>query len=262
MKKITSLVLRTAGINCDAETVRALKLAGSDQVDLHHINRLKEEKSLFKKYDFIVIPGGFTYGDTVSAGKILANETKFIFKEEMKDFLNRGKLLLGICNGFQVLVKSGILSDRKDSPQSYSLIRNDSKRFECRWIYLKSTGSNFWTKGLPEVIALPIAHGEGKFVTDNKATLNKLKDKSIAFRYCDANGNTDNISFPDNPNGSSLGIAGIIDPTEQILGMMPHPERFVYEHQHPWYHTLRANEKKIVPFGLQIFKNAVEKLKK
>lgn len=262
MKKVTSLVLRTAGVNCDKETVQALKLAGSDTVDLLHINVLKKQKKIFKKYNFIVIPGGFSYGDTVSAGKILANETKFIFKKEIKDFLKKGNLLMGICNGFQVLVKSGILSDNKTSTQSYSLIQNDSRKFECRWIHLKINNNSFWTENLPDVITLPIAHAEGKFVIKNKDLLKKLINNNVIFQYCDETGNEKNTEYPVNPNGSLLNIAGIIDKSTQILGIMPHPERFINNFHHPYWNHLKINNKENSPFGLQIFKNAIKKLKK
>lgn len=262
-KKVTSLVLRTAGVNCDAETVRALKAAGADKIDLHHINVLKNKSKLLKKYDLIILPGGFSYGDTVSAGKILANEIKFIFKEEIKKFLKRGKLIIGICNGFQILVKSGILSNNKSFQQSYSLIHNDSKKFESRWINLKINKKSFWTKNLPDTISLPIAHGEGKFVTDTKTALNILKtDNQIIFQYADNTGNEKNDKYPINPNGSYLNIAGITDKSGQILGLMPHPERFTDLHHHPYWNSLIVNNKTIFPHGLQIFKNAIKKLKK
>lgn len=258
MKKISSLVLRTAGVNCDAETVRALKMAGSNRVDLLHINVLKRQKKPLAKYDFILLPGGFSYGDTVSAGKILANEIKHIFQEEITGFLKKGKLILGICNGFQILVKSGVLSDNQKFQQSYSLIDNDSRRFECRWIKLKINSNSFWTKNLPEIITLPIAHGEGKFVTKNTAqVLDLKKHNQIIFQYSDKLGDIENKTYPVNPNGSILNIAGITDRSGQILGMMPHPERFASIHHHPNWTT----EKKLFPFGLQLFKNAIDKLK-
>ncbi len=260
--KINSLVLRTAGVNCDAETVRALKLAGSEKVDLFHINQLKKQKQLLRRYDFIVLPGGFSYGDTVSAGIILANEITFIFKKEINDFLKKGKLLMGICNGFQVLVKSGILSDNKEFEQSYSLIENDCKKFECRWINLKIDKNSFWTENLPAVITLPIAHGEGKFVARDKKSLDDLLQESkVIFQYCDKNGNDEIKDYPYNPNGSFLNIAGITGRSGQILGMMPHPERFSISFQHPFWTALKENNKKVIPFGLQIFKNAINELR-
>jgi len=261
MSKIISLVLRTAGINCDKETVEALKLAGSNKVDLLHINKLKKQKKMFTKYDLIVFPGGFSYGDTVSAGKILANEMKFIFKEEIEKFLQRGKFIIGICNGFQVLLKSGIFSSKKKFEQTYSLIENDNRRFECRWVYLRVNRNVFWTKNLPEVISLPIAHGEGKFVTTENELKRLQQEDQIVFQYCDKNGNIVK-DYPINPNGSLLNIAGITNSTGQILGMMPHPERFHKFFQHPFWTLLRYNEEFFLPFGLQIFKNAIEELKK
>ncbi len=260
MKKVNAIVLRAAGVNCNKETVVALELAGAFRVDEIHINVLKKNKKLFDKYHLIVIPGGFTYGDYVGAGKILANEIKFVMFEQIKRFIKQGKIIIGICNGFQVLVKSGLLTiDQKNYTQTFSLIENDSRRFECRWVYLKVNSNLMFFKNLPETIYLPIAHNEGKFVASNEKAIKTLKKKNlIAVKYCNPDGSDINVKYPFNPNGAQENIAGIVNSDGNVLGLMPHPERFIFSQQHPYYNYLRYNNKKIFPFGLQIFKNAIK----
>jgi phosphoribosylformylglycinamidine synthase I len=249
------LVLRAAGTNCDMETVRAFELAGG-KPERVYIDELK--KADLRKYQVLVIPGGFTYGDDIAAGKILANEIKFKYRDKVLDFIERGNLILGICNGFQVLVKCGILPafDGYFEDQTVSLIYNDSERFEDRWIHMKvEAGRSVFTRGIDKLIYLPVAHAEGKFVVKDKKTLKKIKDH-IVFQYVNEKGGTP--GYPDNPNGSVLDIAGICDQTGRVLGLMPHPERHVAAFQHP----CRTREK--VPAegdGLVIFKNAVEYFK-
>ena len=171
------LILRTAGTNCDQETAFAFSKVGAE-VDLLHINRLFRSQKILEDYQILSIPGGFSYGDDIAAGKILANELRYRLIGGIKKFIASGKLIIGICNGFQVLVKSGLLPGNADLTPEASLIINDSGKFEDRWIYLKSpvTGHRssvkcIWTKGLPEIIYLPVAHGEGKFVTKDKEVL-------------------------------------------------------------------------------------------
>lgn len=258
MSRVNALVIRTAGSNCDQETVRALTEAGANKVQLVHINEVKKNKNIILQNDFIVIPGGFSYGDYINAGKILSNEIMFILKEEIDKFLKNGKFLMGICNGFQVLVKSGILSGAKG--QTYTLMENDSKHFESRWIYLKTNPGLFWTKDLPKVITLPIAHGEGKFMVKKDHYLKELlKNNQIAVSYSDPAGNL-NPDYPINPNGSLANIAGIVDKNRQIFGLMPHPERFTMIQHHPYWNMLKANHREIIPVGIQIFKNAIQEL--
>lgn len=259
MKKIKAVVLRAAGVNCNKETVVALELAGAYRVDEMHINLLKKNKKLFDKYHIMVIPGGFTYGDYVGAGKILANEIKFILFEQIKKFVKQGKIIIGICNGFQVLVKSGLLTiDEKNYTQTFSLIENDSRRFECRWVYLRINQNSIFFRHLPDIIYLPVAHNEGKFVAQKPEDIEKLKSTNrIGVKYCTPDGDTMNVKYPFNPNGAESNIAGIINSAGNVLGLMPHPERFILPQQHPYFYYLNYNNKKISPFGLQIFKNAV-----
>lgn len=260
-------MLFTAGTNCDEETMLAFKVAGA-QAERIHLNLLKKKKHILKEYHILCVPGGFTYGDYISAGKILANELHYILEDDVNEFIEAGKLILGICNGFQVLVKAGILpgfSNHKEkksyfTKQTVTLDTNDSNRFECRWINLKTNLKSpcVFTKGINRIISIPVAHAEGKFVVDNKKTLQRLKDNNqIVFTYCDKNGKK--AGYPYNPNGSIADIAGICDYTGRIFGLMPHPERASSIYQYPnWGASLHASQKPIEPDGLKIFINAVK----
>ncbi|MBF0252608.1 MAG: phosphoribosylformylglycinamidine synthase I [Candidatus Omnitrophica bacterium] len=262
MKNVKTLVLRTAGTNCDMETSEAFKLAGSVSERIH-INQILKNPSVLKKYHILAIPGGFTYGDDIASGKILANELNSNLKDQLQKFTADGKLIIGICNGFQVLAKMGLLPNTtksKDSSMEATLSRNDSGKFEDRWVYLKrdTSSSCIWTANLPEVIHIPVAHAEGKFITKNSALLSKLsKQGQIVFRYSTRSG--EEPGYPFNPNGSDDNIAGISDTTGLILGMMPHPERHMFPTQHPsWQRSISGNKKsKELGIGLQIFKNGV-----
>ena len=249
------LILRTAGTNCDRETEFAFKLAGADTF-LHHIN-FARQKGNFLNYQIICIPGGFSYGDDLGAGKILSQELVFWFKDILKKFLENGGLILGVCNGFQVLVKAGILPDT-DFKQTVTLTNNDSLRFEDRWTYLKlainSAARKIWLKDLPEFIQLPVAHAEGKFYASANALKGIEKHAQVGLRYVDYAGNI--AGYPYNPNGSYNNIAGITDVEGRILGLMPHPERFIFKHHHPLWH-----KKEVHPWGLNIIKNAVDYFK-
>ena len=259
MPKPKTLVLRAAGTNCDYETVFAFKKAGSDP-DLAHINQLIRKEKRLSNYQILAIPGGFSYGDDIAAGKILANELRYKLIDDMRKFIREGKLIVGICNGFQVLVKSGLLPGNNDLTQEASLIINDSGKFEDRWVYLRSPVRPFarssvkciWTKDLPEIIYLPVAHGEGKFITKDKSALERLtRNGQVVFQYCDGKGKL--ADYPCNPNGSVDNIAGICDETGRILGLMPHPERHLGVSQHPRWAKLKSRGD-----GLAIFRNSVE----
>lgn len=247
------IVLRTAGTNCDIETAHAFR-RHSAEVDLVHINEVKTKKKRLSSYHILAIPGGFTYGDDVAAGRILANELKFKIGNELKKFIEVGKLIIGICNGFQVLVKAGLLPDVEIDEQKATLILNDSGKFEDRWVHLKANKNSpcIWTKGIEEIIYLPVAHAEGKFTAD-KETLEELKKNGqIIFQYVDENGNP--AGYPYNPNGSLENIAGICDESGRIIGLMPHPERFLEPSHHPHWQRL-SKEKE--GDGNLLFKNAV-----
>lgn len=254
------LVLRTAGTNCDKETAFAFTSAGAS-AKLLHINQLKSAdggRSL-RDYQILALPGGFSYGDNIGAGKILANELKYKLIEELKEFIRRGKLIIGICNGFQVLVKAGLLPGNTDLEQEATLTINDSAKFEDRWTYLKCRQSKcVWARNLPEITYLPIAHGEGKFIAKGNAVLERLKKNGqIVLQYCDESGNP--AGYPHNPNGSQKDIAGICDETGRIFGLMPHPERHSFGWQNPLWTRQGVNKE---GDGLRIFKNGVEYAKK
>ncbi|MBU0502846.1 MAG: phosphoribosylformylglycinamidine synthase I [Candidatus Omnitrophota bacterium] len=266
MDKPRVCVLRTAGTNCDQETAFAFEKAGA-LAELVHINRLILRQSNLDNYHILALSGGFTYGDDIAAGKILANELRHRLVELVRRFIQRGKLIIGICNGFQVLVKSGLLPGNLDLDQEASLTINDSAKFEDRWVYLKSPGHKatksqtkcVWTKGLPQVIYLPVAHGEGKFITMDNSVLERLKkNDQVVFKYSDQKGALSD--YPDNPNGSQENIAGICDDTGRILGLMPHPERHIDVSQHPRRHN--ENKQNTEGDGLLIFRNGVEYAKK
>ncbi len=255
-------VLRTAGTNCDKETAFAFSLAGAS-ADLVHINNLVSAKVDLSGYHILVLPGGFSYGDDIASGKIFANELKYKLAPDLKEFIQAGKLIIGICNGFQILVKSGLLPGNDLLVQDVSLIINDSGKFEDRWVYLSSPVREFassrvkciWTKNLPEIIYLPVAHGEGKFIVKDKKVLSRIKKNGqVVFSYSDASGKP--AGYPANPNGSLENIAGICDATGRILGLMPHPERHIQLRQHPRWSGKKAGD------GLQIFKNGVDYIKK
>jgi len=282
MLKPKVIILRTAGTNCDYETQAAFELAGS-QAERIHINRLISGEIKLSDYQILAIPGGFSYGDDIASGKILANELKYKLGEPLKEFASAGKPIIGICNGFQVLVKMGLLPGSAISPfskggskgdylpsaaiqQTTILTLDDSDKFECRWIHLKTINNKqltinnerqvkcIWVGNMPEIISLPVAHGEGKFVAMDKNVLAALeKNDQVVFRYSDREGKP--AGYPLNPNGAVNEIAGICNQKGNVFGLMPRPERFVYLWQHP--NRERASSKSEYGWGLQIFKNAV-----
>jgi len=252
---VKTLIIRTAGTNCDQETKFAFERAGSD-VSLLHINRVNEKPSLLDEHQILALPGGFSYGDDIAAGKIHANELRTKLGDRLKKFVDDGKLIIGICNGFQVLARTGLLPGPfdRDAEQSVTLAFNDSNKFEDRWVILRADSDKSPFIGKGQVIYLPVAHGEGKFVTNDETTLDAIREKDqVVFRYVDAEGNT-GAGYPANPNGSVDDIAGICDATGRVLGLMPHPERHVLPTQHPrWTRDGLADEGD----GMQMFRNAV-----
>jgi phosphoribosylformylglycinamidine synthase I len=256
MTKVKTLVLRTAGSNCDYETVHAFQQVGSE-VSLIHINQIVAGKIKLSDFQILAIPGGFTYGDDISAGKILANELKYKLTDQLQDFIAAGKLIIGICNGFQVLVKAELLPEvnLSNGKQLVTLSNNDSGKFEDRWIYLKSVSRKcIFTRGIEKLVYYPVAHAEGKFIPKDESVLQKLRENDqIVFQYANPDGVLD--GYPWNPNGSIKNIAGICDTTGRIFGIMPHPER----HFHPIHHPRWTREGlKSEADGVMIFRNAVE----
>jgi len=263
MIQIKAIVLRAAGINCDMETEYALQLAGA-KAERVHINRIIEDKRALDQYHILVIPGGFSYGDDVAAGKILANQIIHHLYEPVQKFIEAGKLVLGICNGFQVLVKAGILpgntSNGEERQQEVTITYNDSGKFEDRWVYLAPQTDKCIFIEPGRQIYLPVAHAEGKVVTRDKLTLEKLKSGGfVAFKYVDENGKEG--GYPINPNGSADSIAGLTDATGRVLGLMPHPERFVRPTQHPHWSRLHKTPGTTYSDGMMIFNNTIKYIK-
>ncbi len=250
MARVRTLILRAPGTNCDGETAFAFQQAGAEAF-LVHVNELVRGRERLADYQILVIPGGFTYGDDIAAGRVLANELKLKLNEDIPRFVAAGGLILGICNGFQVLAKAGILPEPSPHlPQLVTLAPNDSGRFECRWVHLGVNPESpcVFTRGM-ESIYLPVAHGEGKVVT----TPEVLPGLNVALRYTDERGNRP-AGYPDNPNGSIDDIAGICDSSGHIFALMPHPERHIRGTQHPQWTRYGARD---YGDGFPIFLNAV-----
>lgn len=260
MKKVKVIILRAAGTNCDQETAFAFQFFGAE-TQLVHINELLNKRVSLHDFHILAIPGGFTYGDDIESGRILANELKKKLGKDIQEFIQEGKLMIGICNGFQVLVKAGFLpgGDNALLKQTVALTNNDSGKFEDRWVYLRNFGQSVWTSALKEIICLPVAHAEGKFIPQSNELLADLKEGGqIAFRYSGPRG--ENPNYPQNPNGSMDDIAGVTDITGRILGLMPHPERHFLFTQHP--HWTRLEKKDKLGDGAKIFENGVNYVKK
>jgi len=254
MASVRVMVLRGPGTNCDEETAYAFQQAGAT-ADRVHVNRVLQKPAVLEQYQVLCVPGGFSYGDDVAAGRIFANQLRYGFADALSRFRDAGKLILGICNGFQVLVAAGLLpgnGNGADAP-AVTLTDNDSGRFEDRWCYLKVAPGNCAFLKDEGTIYLPVAHAEGKFVTRDEATLAELESAGqLVLRYVDADGNP--TGYPGNPNGSMGAVAGICDPTGQVLGLMPHPERHIDPTHHPrWTRDGLAPD----PPGRSFFRNAV-----
>lgn len=248
-------ILRTDGTNCDVETAYAFEKCGAHS-ELVHVNQLRTRDVKLTNFQILVIPGGFSYGDDVHSGKVLAVELITLFREELSAFVARDKLVLGICNGFQVLVRTGLLPDTRIGAVKVTLTSNDSGRFECRWVNLRVEKSPcVFTTGMEDrIVSYQAAHAEGKFYTEN-AVLRELESRGqVVFRYVDRNGDPTAV-YPNNPNGSLNAVAGLCDPTGKIFGLMPHPERYVDHTQHPLWRRQRVQPE---PHGRFIFRNAVQ----
>ncbi len=253
------MVLSGFGINCEHETARAFEMAGASPRIVHATALLSDPQSL-SGYDILAIPGGFSFGDDLGSGKVLGNKLKSKMSGEIVDFIKSGKLAIGICNGFQVLVKMGLLpaADGEYLSQQATVTYNDSGRFEDRWVYLKANQHSkcVFTRGLSGRLYLPVRHGEGKFLPASNDLLEKMfVAGQVALQYTDESGNL--AGYPYNPNGSVQNIAGICDPTGRVFGMMPHPEAYLFRENHPRF----SRGGKLETLGLEIFKNAVSYVK-
>jgi phosphoribosylformylglycinamidine synthase len=255
--KPRTLILRSAGTNCDAETAYAFELAGA-QTETLHINRVLAEPALLERFQMLAIPGGFSYGDDIAAGRILANQIAHHLHDALHRFVEEGKPIIGICNGFQVLVKTDLLPGPVAGRQGQvcTLTHNEGGRFIDRWVHLAARHELcIWTRGLDR-LELPIAHGEGKFVVPDEQIRRALWDNGqVALVYVKPDGSPANGNFADNPNGSIDDIAGICDETGLVFGLMPHPERHVDATQHPAWTSRQPLPSSGA--GLQIFRNAM-----
>jgi len=245
--KPRTLIIRSAGTNCDVELAHAFDLAGA-QTEAIHLNALVRSPETLDRFDIIGLPGGFSYGDDISAGRILANRLKHRLLPALRQFVGKGKPIIGICNGFQVLLKMGLLPEfdpQSDAPptQTATLADNARPRFVDRWVNLRPepTSKCIWTAGIDE-LPLPIAHGEGRFIATDEVLDRLEANGQVALRYAD-----------DNPNGSMRDIAGVCDASGVVFGLMPHPERFTHPRNHPDFP--RAGDEAL---GLRIFENAVQ----
>ena len=253
--KPKAAILFTSGTNCDYETSLAFELAGGVPT-LVNTSEIKNQKKL-NSFQVIIIPGGFSYGDHLGSATIWSNELQVVLGDRLLEFLESGKLILGVCNGFQVLVKLGIVPDtlRRSSVES-SLRPNAAGVFESRWVRLKTNQEStcVFSQGL-SYIDMPVAHGEGNFVPADLKTFDEMvRSNQIVFQYVNKKGDT-TTEYPANPNGSFAAIAGICDPTGRALGLMPHPERFIYRYQN--LKSAEFNGK----IGLSVYKNAVDYFK-
>ncbi|MBI4296049.1 MAG: phosphoribosylformylglycinamidine synthase I [Chloroflexi bacterium] len=250
MAKAKALILRAPGTNCNVEAAFAFEQAGAEATHVH-VNQLLRREERLSDYQIMVIPGGFTYGDDIASGKVLANELRLRLGEDIQRFIDKSGLMLGICNGFQIMVRGGILPPFANGVQQVTLTNNDSGRFECRWVHLKVNQKSpcIFTKGIGSMY-LPVAHGEGKLVAET-SILPKL---NAVVAYADEKGDT-RAGYPHNPNGSVDNIAGICDDSGRIFALMPHPERHIRTTQHPQWTRQPSKDH---GDGFKIFQNAVE----
>ena len=250
--KPKALVLQAHGSNRDFDVIEALTLAGADASGIP-LNELRMNKTLLLDFNLLVIPGGFSYADALGAGKLLALDLASYFADEIATFVDSGRAVMGICNGFQALVKSGILPGTVTGQTTLTF--NAQGHFECRWVNLQPVSQKcIWTKDLSENITCPVAHGEGNFQTsDNFPFSSFIEQHQIALAYIRADGLPANGAYPINPNGSVRDIAGICNPQGNVLGLMPHPENHIHTWQHP-----RHTRGETSGSGLKLFENGVK----
>lgn len=283
--KAKAIIISGNGTNCETETAYACNLAGFEVVDIVHLSQLLSGEIRLDDYHFLNLAGGFLDGDDLGAAKVgvnrflhaqLSNSQKGVNRslhaqlnnsqEKIRDqilrFIDQGKLILGICNGFQLLVKFGLLPgfDNNYTLQKTTLTFNDSGKFEDRWVYLKVNSESpcLFTKDIKRLY-LPVRHGEGKFITENMETLKRIKTHHLVLQYCQEDCTTPTMEYPYNPNGSEEAVAGICNQSGRIFGLMPHPEAYLHYTNHPrWTREVILEEE----MGLRIFKNAYQYSKK
>ena len=273
MKQVKALVLAGYGLNCDYETDYTLKMAGAESHRVHINELIKGEATghteVLQDYHILVFDGGFSWGDDHGAGVLLASRFKCNLGDHIEEFIAAGKLIIGICNGFQALVNLGLLPGFGGNykAREVALTFNDCGNFRDDWVYLKALKSScVFTKGI-KTIELPVRHGEGKFFAPTRIIERLFHDSQVVFQYATSEGKPARVKFPYNPNGSLRDIAGICDPTGRVLGLMPHPEGFNHFTNHPNW-TRRKEELKrqglSIPeegLGVRIFRNGVTYLR-
>lgn len=269
-KQIRAIVIAGNGTNCEREVAHACRLAGADVSDIVHIAELLAGRVKLDDYHFLNLAGGFLDGDDLGSAKAGANRllhasvsgSTETLSSQIQQFVADGKLVMGVCNGFQLMVKMGLLPavDGNYRNQSATLTFNDGGRFEDRWSYLAVDTESpcVYTRGLAGIY-LPVRHGEGKFVAEDAALLAQIEAEHLApIRYADADFQP-TMDYPDNPNGSVASIAGICDPSGRLFGLMPHPEAYVHRTHHPrWTREPDLPEEGM---GLWLYRNAVEFLR-
>jgi phosphoribosylformylglycinamidine synthase len=272
MKPTRAIVITGNGTNCEMEAAHACRLGGFDEAVIAHIAEILSGEIRLDDFHFLNLTGGFLDGDDLGSAKAQANRLKNAavagsgekLVEQFTRFIADGKLILGVCNGFQLMVKMGMLPgfDGDYLSQTATLTHNDCGRFQDRWTYLKvdPASPSVFTKGIDKGIYLPMRHGEGKFLCDTEATLARIeRDHLAVLRYSDAAYTAPTMEFPANPNGSTNAIAGLCDPTGRLMGLMPHPEAFVHYTQHPRWTRENLPEE---GDGLVLYKNAAEYARK
>jgi phosphoribosylformylglycinamidine synthase subunit PurQ / glutaminase len=251
MRKPRVLILHANGTNRDLDVAKAVEMAGGC-AEIRHINELLYSGESWADFRMLVIPGGFSYADALGAGKLMAIDLNSYFSDQLASFVSAGKPVIGICNGFQTLVKAGILPGRADLHATLTF--NEAGHFECRWVNLLPVSrSCVWTRKLDAIIECPVAHGEGNFVCKDAAGLDLLRaSDQVALVYATPDGQPADGAYPLNPNGSAGDIAGVCNPGGNVLGLMPHPEDFIFPHQHPrWTRGVKGG------LGLPLFENGM-----
>lgn len=262
MSQARALVLRAAGTNCERETAWALNKAGAE-CEILHVNELLNDPERLLTFHLLAIPGGFSYGDDLGSGVVFANQMRTRLKKQIEKFIEDGKLMLGICNGFQVLLKAGLLTgqDVFDDPPRATLTWNLSGRYEDRWVDLRIVSEKTPFVSGRKVVSYPVAHAEGRFVAADDVLDELEQDQQVVFQYVDDTGRPTQ-EFPANPNGSARGIAGICSKTGQVLGLMPHPERNIRHFHHPeWTRRAGRPAEGVAKAGdgYELFQNAVKR---
>lgn len=260
------LIMSGYGINCETESAHAFEKVGA-KCDIVHINDLISKKKKMSDYDVLMFPGGFSYGDDTGSGNAYANKIKNNLWNDLIEFIDSKKLILGVCNGFQIMTHLGLFAipSTRYGKRINAIQPNNSNRYECRWVHIKNQTSRcIFTKGI-DITHLPVAHGEGRFFCDEKIFDELKRNNQVVFNYCDEKGNDANGVYPINPNGAMGDIAAICDKSGRIMGMMPHPERAIYSISEPEFQLKKEIAKRehkeileLIESNLMIFKNAVD----